>query len=248
MRCVHVLAAVSLVPLAWTAAPAQEASTAVLNGRVFDASTAEPVNAARVRLVGAGREATTDESGRFRLAEVEPGAHLLEVRHLSYETVSDSIAVPGADEFVVEIRVAPDAIEIAPLVVEGRSAKLASVGFYERRETGLGAFVSREDLRERPVFELSDYMARMPGVRRVRQWDGTSRLQLRGRNTIMSDCRTQYILDGVPAEMVAAGIDEVSPEAVAGIEIYRGASEVPPRFAVGRAMCGVIVIWTRDGR
>ena len=41
-------------------------------------------------------------------------------------------------------------------------------------------------------------------------------------------------------------MDEVRPEDVEGLEIYRGAASLPPEFNKGSAMCGAVVIWTRD--
>ena len=42
-------------------------------------------------------------------------------------------------------------------------------------------------------------------------------------------------------------LDIVDPSTVEGIEIYPGASTVPPQFNTreGNTICGVIVIWTR---
>jgi hypothetical protein len=36
--------------------------------------------------------------------------------------------------------------------------------------------------------------------------------------------------------------------AIQGVEIYRGAAEVPGEFSGTDASCGVIVIWTKRGR
>jgi hypothetical protein len=40
-------------------------------------------------------------------------------------------------------------------------------------------------------------------------------------------------------------VDELTPDQVEGIEIYRGSSSVPPQFNTGTSMCGVIAIWSR---
>jgi hypothetical protein len=58
-------------------------------------------------------------------------------------------------------------------------------------------------------------------------------------------CETQYFLDGAAVAAGTPVLDNLAPNNVAGIEVYRGASETPIQFDYGRASCGAIVIWTR---
>jgi hypothetical protein len=59
------------------------------------------------------------------------------------------------------------------------------------------------------------------------------------------DCPPQYWVDGVKA--FGLNIDDIIPQDVEGIEIYEGASTVPPQFNTkeGTTICGVVLIWTR---
>jgi hypothetical protein len=51
---------------------------------------------------------------------------------------------------------------------------------------------------------------------------------------------------GGGAGSFAEVMDAVKPEAVKGIEVYRSAGPIPPRFdRSSRTGCGSIVIWTR---
>jgi outer membrane receptor for ferrienterochelin and colicin len=38
----------------------------------------------------------------------------------------------------------------------------------------------------------------------------------------------------------------VSPDQVEAIEVYRGPSEIPAEYSGNDAMCGVILIWTKQ--
>lgn len=216
-------------------------------GRVIDAESGEPVSGALVKLLDTSHDALTDEDGRFLLRDVEPGEYTLEVSQLGYSAQTGRIEVPEGSNVRLRIAVAPAVIELEPIEVAVRSAKLESVGFYRRMQSGIGTFITRADLEAESVARLSDYVTRVAGLRRTELRDGSYRLNMRGRQTIITDCRTQYFIDGIQAEMVAYGIDEVAPDAVEGIEIYKGASQLPSQFSVGRAMCGAILIWTRAG-
>ena len=68
-----------------------------------------------------------------------------------------------------------------------------------------------------------------------------------GRNEIPG-CPPLLYLDGTPVGETDDMLDTiVFPHEVAGIEVYRRASELPAEFSGSRSGCGVIVIWTKRG-
>jgi hypothetical protein len=62
-------------------------------------------------------------------------------------------------------------------------------------------------------------------------------------------CQVQFYVNGVPFNSV--GDREInhfiSPGEVAAVEVYTGASQIPPEFnsSMYNARCGVVLIWTR---
>lgn len=64
-------------------------------------------------------------------------------------------------------------------------------------------------------------------------------------------CPVQIFLDGrliTRGAVMEVPVDDlVTPEAVEGIEVYRGLSTVPPEFLTPNSRCGVVAIWTRRG-
>lgn len=223
------------------------APVGVVSGTVVDAETDEPIAGATLWLVDTEHRAETDEDGRFAMPEVEPGDYTLEVERLGYGTHAESIEVPADRNLRLRIRITPTAIELAPLAVDARSARLLAVGFYRRQSKGVGAFLTRDDIADRGNVRLSAVVARVAGMQRTFGPRGGVTFEIRGTESIVGDCRTQFFVDGVPSELGARGIDDVPPDVVEGIEIYRGSSELPARFSVGRAGCGAILIWTRTG-
>jgi len=84
----------------------------------------------------------------------------------------------------------------------------------------------------------------------------------RGQNNVASDardivgaiqgrtayfCPMRYFVDGVPYD-AASGINDISPDMIEGIEIYKGPAHTPARYAASGGPCGVILIWTRKPR
>lgn len=79
-RIAAVLALLAGLMLSGTAR-AQE--TTVLQGKVLDGATGEPLIGAQVVISGTDRGTVTDVDGRYRL-QVDPGAYDLDVQYLGY--------------------------------------------------------------------------------------------------------------------------------------------------------------------
>lgn len=60
-------------------------------------------------------------------------------------------------------------------------------------------------------------------------------------------CPMRYFVDGVPYD-AAGGINDISPEMIEGIEVYKGPAHTPARYAAQGGPCGVILVWTRKPR
>lgn len=212
-------------------------------GVVIEAATRQPVGGALVVLDTT--QQVTSPDGRFRFAAVSPGRRTLRTSHVAYAERLETIDVREGDAIELRILLAAEAIRLDPMSVEVRSQRLLDAGFYERAARGIGLYIHPEQLRESRALHLSDFLARVPGVRRALVNGEESRMDLRGGRSVYLTCETQYFLDGASIRAGAAILDNLVPSNVAGIEIYRGASETPIQFDHGGAACGAIVIWTR---
>ncbi|MGH7555626.1 MAG: carboxypeptidase regulatory-like domain-containing protein [Longimicrobiales bacterium] len=87
----------------------------------------------------------------------------------------------------------------------------------------------------------TDLLRGVAGVHPTPSRRGTgSIVQLRG------GCIPRVFLDGLRIQLLGMTIDDlVRPAELEGIEIYRGAGELPAEFAHGA--CGAVVLWTRRG-
>ena len=118
-------------------------------------------------------------------------------------------------------------------------------GFYQRRETRTGAFLTGAELSDRGVRQLSDAMGLVSGIR-VDRTQGLARVVSERRR----ECPLALFLDGVEARSLGSQIDAVPFDDVAGVEVYRGVSEVPTEFFRNRPSgdCGVVLVWSRLAR
>lgn len=219
-------------------------------GRVYDRTTGRPVEGAVVRVGADGPQALTNRSGHFRIEGVAAGAYPVEVEHLGYAAPADSVRVLPGQALQVEVPLAPEAIELAPLEVTVRSLEWSArmAGVLERMEGVGGEFILRPEIEQRgspPLTSLLDGRAgiqlkRLPG-------DMGSYLPVfrRAWRPSGGDCSAAVYLDGRRYPLGPRGLDGIVTLDIEAIEIYRGPASVPGEFGGSDSGCGVLAIWTR---
>lgn len=237
----------ALIACALAAAPA---SAQVIQGRVLEEGSRSPVAGAEVELLTdrlrERTRATTDGAGAFVLTAPRSGTYALRVTHPSYMTYeADSVVVGGGEAVMLEIRLGRGAIPLEPLVVTARrNARM--VGFDDRQETGLGRFITREDIDRRSAFRTSDLLRGVQGITLRRSGRSGAMLALmRGGATGL--CQPAIWLDGVQVRQLPGSTldDFLTPGTIEAIEVYPSHAVAPVEYVSGS--CGVILIWTRRG-
>ncbi|MCU0635223.1 MAG: TonB-dependent receptor [Gemmatimonadaceae bacterium] len=227
---------------------ADDAPTGVRGGAVVGRD-GTPVTAARVEV---GRDTTrvlSDATGAFAFGGTTPATGELRVRGVGFRPVRTLL--DSAARSVVFTLDALSAQELAAVTVQGeRPASEAPAEFEARRKSGFGNFVTRDDILKRNPMQLSHMLERMPGMM-VDQATGRVR-NLRGAS-MSGPCEPIYFVDGVRFDAGGGGnspgpLTFIPPEDVAGIEVYRGAAQVPQQYGGSNAGCGAIVVWTRRGK
>jgi hypothetical protein len=230
------------------------ASSSGIVGTVTDWTTGEPLPGSTVTLRGGDRRVTTDVDGRFVFPDLDYGVYVVEVEHLGYGTAREAFYLNGGSTATVEVALSVDAIEVDPIVVtvdRGRQIFGDLAEFEDRMDRGLGLFLTAEDLERRgvgPGTPLYVALQGLPSVRVQRQGLGYS-VRLRSAFTLSGGaCEPTLWVDGMRYQL-DPDIGWGQPVgAIQGVEIYRGAAEVPGEFSGTDASCGVIVIWTKRGR
>lgn len=222
-----------------------------IQGRVVEEASGTGVEAATIELRGTDRVQISGEGGRFAFDRIPPGEYVLAVDHLAFAAVTVPIAITEADAvYQVEIRLAPEAIALEPLVVEVRRAGIQGT-VRDRIEwmdlVGLGTSFDRAAIDASGAVRVSHLVARIPGVQ-LRTVSGRtfgSELRL----VSQQDCGPSVYIDGIRSPLLGGNVDDmVSLGEVESVEVYRRLSELPGEFADDEARrCGAVVIATRRG-
>lgn len=240
------LIAIGLLLLAGRAGAQQPVG--VIAGVVRD-SAGKPIAGVEVLVVARPQTTRSDSTGAFRIGGVRPGRATLTFRHFGFEPRTVPATVTAGATASVDVTLEPLVQELPGMLVleQEQRARQALQDFYHRRESGNGYFITRQDIESRNPLQLSDMLRMMPGAMLV-PMSGTGRATLRFARSTMAghDCPPQYYVDGVMAS--GLNIDDLEPSDIEGIEVYSGASRIPPQFnnsRIGTSICGVVVVWTR---
>ncbi|MDX1578634.1 MAG: TonB-dependent receptor [Gemmatimonadota bacterium] len=219
-------------------------ATATLRGIVASRVDGLEISNAQVLVPELDRGVRTDDEGAFELAGLPPGEYDVHVRYLGYATNESPIRLEAGRVSRVTFLLERDVLEVAELVVEVPRPPPPPAdwmrAFRQRRAEGFGHFLDRGDIEEKRVRRASDLFRQIPGVYvSPAGFEGSGILLRRGAR----QCQPALWVDGVLTGRYP--IDDLHPDDIEGIEVYRRASQTPLQFK--RGTCGSILIWTRAG-
>jgi mRNA-degrading endonuclease toxin of MazEF toxin-antitoxin module len=233
--------------LPWARPAAAQGRPPLVTVVVTTSDTHEPLAGAAVEVLGMNTSASTNVEGVAQLEHVRTGARTVEVRHAGYLPSHTALVVPSNATELLQVEMIPAPVKIEGVDVQGtRQSPLLHNGFFVRKQSGQGTFVTREEIEKAHPGALSDVLRRMEGVAltpnglAAREF-GQTRARMRGN--IGGECQPQVFIDGALTSIT--NLDEILPQSIEGIELYRGAATVPAEYNRGSSMCGVVLIWTK---
>lgn len=150
------------------------ALTGVLIGTVLDAATGVPVPSVAVR-IETGQGVLTDDAGRFSIADVARGLHVLEVSGIGWEPwVDDNVSVRADDTTSVTVRLRQGVVPLPEIVVSP-----GTFGMLESVPPNTVRAISRKEIESSPQLgeDVFRSLTRLPGVS---AHDISTRLSVRG--------------------------------------------------------------------
>lgn len=208
------------------------------------AATGAPVAGALVSAAGRGLQGTTNARGVVRLVGLATGEQWIRARYLGYATTTERVFVSAGEPAEVRLDLQVQPIRLAEVRVRARRSILQINGFEDRRRSGFGTFITREQIARMQPRLLSDVLRRAGGMQLTPSGTGgMARASSRGNRVVTGSCPIQYYVDGTMT--MSFEVDNIPPRDVEGLEIYKGAASIPAAYNKGSALCGVILIWTR---
>ena len=214
---------------------AQEGSVRVT---VVDDETGDPVVGAVLKIKNRP-DATTDETGKAVLAGLPVGRLEVEIRAIGFLSRRDYLGIQAGAQRDQRFGLSFTGEQLPELVVVARREKLSGryQDFHRRQASGSGEFITWADIAQRHYTRLGDALRNVRGVR----------VDCRTHDCVITMARST----SCPAAVWVDGTEspQFGPNTpigdVYGIEVYRGAGEMPAEFA-GTSGCGAVVVWTKN--
>ncbi len=228
--------------LLFTAVPLS-AQTAILRGRVLDASGLRPIQAATLTVLESGAQTLTDETGVFLVTDLEPGLVSVRVDVLGYESMLEAeVSLRTSRSTYVEFRLERRVLELEGIVVGAPAFRVREASPVSTQ------LLSAAELRRTPggLQDVSRTLLSLPGV--LGGVDNRNDLLVRGGGP----GENAYYLDGIRIPQInhfatqgASGgaLGLVNVDFIRETEFFAGA--FPVRY--GDALSSVLSIDNRPG-
>lgn len=240
---------------------AAQAKAQVVEGRLLESGTGQPIPLGRVALLDTAYavvdETFTDHAGRFTLRAPRAGDYWITAERLGYHPVIDGIVELGEGGFLpiaLYVRTRPIELEGLTVAVRRRRihTRLTNAGFYDRARNGIGTFITPEQIEERPPFDHRDLLRRATALHFDAQGPHGDVVYFQARGP-EGYCRPRIYVDGVQMSTLPRGeievpLDElVDVDDVIAVEVYQGGATIPLMWGGSQGNCGVILFWTESG-
>jgi hypothetical protein len=238
---VNVKKALLTALLALSLCPAPGAAQATLRGRVIDSEIGQGIGGASVQIRKTAA-ILTDTLGLFEARDVPQGDAEITIQVIGYTRGVFYVHFPASGDVERVFALDFTGARLPAVVVEARAEKLERryVDFEQRRQRRIGTYLRWDELERKGYASVGDALRTVRGVR-IRCDQQT--FECFAFMVRTPQCQPTWWVDGVE---VRSFHENTSIRDVYGIEVYRGAGEVPGEFAGSDAGCGVIVVWTKS--
>ena len=219
----------------------QRIGDARLSGTVVSTADWQPLANAEVGIVN-GPRTRANQLGEWTLTGIPAGTRLLEVRAVSYYPERRAVDVVANAPIVrVALATMKSVLDTVKVTASLRN-RIDRSGFADRRRSGVGHYLTADDVAKRAPIVTTDLLRNMSGVRYNTADEG-----ILVRGAVSEWCTPEIYLDGRPLRgLLFDELDNwVHPDEIAGIEVYAGIT-TPVQYQTGLTGCGSIVIWTHN--
>jgi len=202
---------------------------------VYDKTTSDPISNVEVLIQPINKWVVTNSKGVFNLTELKAGKYSMEFNHVSYITQSNDYELKDGPCLVLKINLIPKMYNLDEFVIKGSMIK---------RVPYIKNTVLREEIEQKAVRDIGDYLRTIPNVSGIRK--GGTNIDPVVRGFRFSQLNIQInggvkIEGGCPNRMDPT-LSHVDIDAIEAIEVIKG----PYALRYGPSFGGVINLLTTN--
>jgi len=250
----------SVAGLSIFAAAPLAAQGATVTGRVTETGAGQPIQEARIIVLGTSLFTTSGQDGKYTVRNVPPGTAEIRVIRVGFQEQKKSVRTVSGETATLDFAMSQSIVQLEEVVTTATG---------QQRRTELGNSVTNLDanklLANSPVMNMGDLLvAKAPGVQVLpsNMTGAGSRVRVRGTASLSLSNDPIYIIDGIrmTSDNASGGantsisvggtgpsrVNDINPEDIENIEIVKGPSAATLYGTAGAN--GVILITTKKGR
>ena len=227
----------------------------VISGKITDAGDGSPLPGASVAVKGTSAGTLSDVNGAFSL-NVDDNASVLVVSFIGY--LAQDVSIGNSNNINVTLQIDTKVLNEVVVTALGISREKRALGYSVQE-------IKSEALQTRPTNALSALSGKVAGLQVTTSggnMGGSSRVLLRGINSISGNNQPLYVIDGTPIDnadlnsaATSAGsggkdvgnmIQDLNPDDIENVSVLKGPSAAA--LYGTRAANGVILITTKKGK
>ncbi|MDE2736291.1 MAG: TonB-dependent receptor [Gemmatimonadota bacterium] len=181
------LLSVAMISFLLSAASLAQNPSGVIEGTVLDENS-RPLKNANVAIVNSGYGTSTDQNGKFAIANVPVGRHSLEVTFIGYQSLQQEIDVQAGQITTNTYTLTRSVLEIGASEVTASKSRIVSVSKLDVsiRETPITAqTINAELIEQRAAEDIGAAVKNITGVRPINRYGGFQTFRIRGFNNFV---------------------------------------------------------------
>ena len=223
-----------------------DVGTTSITGHVRREGSQSAIAGARVHVFGDTGEVVTAADGSFKLDRVSIGTQSVEVTALGFYPRRYALDVRPTSTSNVTITLLELAtvLDSVNIVAQRSGAEMPHPEFDQRSAHGHGVYITEGMIAKAAPLETANLFQQINGLNvlngAITSSRGITSILVSGQNSDRI-CQPTLYVDGTPVSM--GNLNDTSPSAIYGIEVYVSSATAPAKYHAG--LCGLILIWTR---
>ena len=210
------------------------AQTGSVAGRIIDAASGDPLPGAAIMIAGTAIGSATNLEGDYVISRVPAGEQPFRVTYIGYETLDLTIEVVEGETVTEDIALSPAIVQGEEVVIYSQAEGQARAIQQQLASNTIVNVVSAARIQELPDANAAESVGRLPGVSIVRDAGEGAKVTVRG----LAPKYSSITVDGnkVPSTDLddrSVDLNMISPEMLAGIEVYKSLRPDMDADAVG---------------
>ena len=200
----------------------------------------EPLAGVQLHVRDARGSVTSDSAGRYLLAALPAGTHVLVARRLGYALGEQVVELRDGGRTTADIRL-ERSVSLDSMRVTALGGRFREFEF-NRGANIFGRYLTRDQILRRRPEDVAELLHRLGGFTVIGQ-GGSARVFTKRESMARQPCEANVVIDRVQRRR----INDVPPPRIVGLEAYTGPGSFSSDFDFD-ARCGLIVIWTSAWR